>query len=77
MFSVIGASAVTRTLTPRSAQADSAPSTMAAPLMSVFIVVMPSAVFSDRPPESKVMPLPTSTTWGTGPSTWHRVASGS
>ena len=33
--------------------------------MSVFMVVMPSAVLSESPPESKVMPLPTSTTWGT------------
>ena len=66
MFSVMGAMAVTRTGTPSSAQAAMAPSTIAAPLMSVFIVVIPSAVLSDSPPESKVMPLPTSTTWGSG-----------
>ena len=36
--------------------------TAAAPDMSVFIVSMPSAVLSDRPPESKVMPLPTRAT---------------
>ena len=35
------------------------PSTAAAPPMSIFMVIMPSPVLSDRPPESKVMPLPT------------------
>ena len=39
-----------------------APITAAAPDMSVFIVSMPSAVLSDRPPESNVMPLPTRAT---------------
>ena len=58
MFSVHGAMAVTRTGTSRAAQADRAASTAAAPLMSVFIVVMPSAVLSESPPESNVMPLP-------------------
>ena len=37
-------------------------STAAAPDMSVFIVSIPSAVLIDRPPESKVMPLPTRAT---------------
>ena len=37
-------------------------STVAAPAMSVFIVIMPAAGLSDRPPESKVMPLPTRAT---------------
>ena len=69
MFSVVGVMAVTRTRTPSSPHADTAASTAAAPLMSVFIVTMPSAVLSDSPPESKVMPLPTSTTCGTRPST--------
>ncbi len=36
--------------------------TAAAPDMSVFMVVMDVAGFNDRPPESKVIPLPTSTT---------------
>ena len=39
--------------------ADMAPSTAAAPDLSVFIVSMPSAVLIDRPPESNVIPLPT------------------
>ena len=68
MFSAIGAMAVTRTRTARSAQAERAAITIAAPLMSVFMVDIPSAVLRERPPESKVMPLPTRTTWGTRPS---------
>ena len=32
--------------------------TAAAPPMSLFMVIMPAGVLSDRPPESKVMPLP-------------------
>ena len=43
----------------RAGRADIAASTAAAPDLSVFIVSMPSAVLSDRPPESKVIPLPT------------------
>ncbi len=39
-----------------------APSTAALPAMSVFMSTMFSAVFSDRPPESKVIALPTSAT---------------
>ena len=35
-----------------------APKTEAAPDMSCFISSMPPAVFSERPPESKVIPLP-------------------
>ena len=34
------------------------------PVMSRFMVVIESAGLMDRPPESKVMPLPTSTTRG-------------
>ena len=59
MFSVQTASATTRVFTPSAAQAAVALSTAAAPPMSVFIVSMPCAVLSDRPPESNVMPLPT------------------
>ena len=40
----------------------SRPSTTAAPAMSRFCACIESAVFSDRPPLSKVMPLPTSAT---------------
>ena len=36
-----------------------AASIAAAPAMSHFIVSIPSGVLSDRPPESKVTPLPT------------------
>ena len=68
MFSVTGAIAVTLTPTSSSPHAEIVANTMAAPLISVFMVVMPSGVLRDRPPESKVMPLPTSTTWGTRPS---------
>jgi hypothetical protein len=46
------------------AMAVMAPSTAAAPDMSVFIVLMPWAVFSDSPPESNVMPFPTNATVG-------------
>jgi hypothetical protein len=41
-----------------------APSTAAEPAMSVFISTMESVGLSDRPPESKVMALPTSATGG-------------
>ncbi len=43
-------------------RAVAAASTAAAPAMSVFMSSMPSLVLSDRPPESKVTPLPTRTT---------------
>src|SRR5664280_2724667 len=66
MFSAAGTSAVTRSGRSSAGNTLIAPSTAAPPLMSVFIAIMPSAVFSDRPPESKVMPLPTSTTWQRG-----------
>ena len=41
-----------------------AASTAALPAMSVFIVTMLSVGLSERPPESKVMALPTSTSGG-------------
>ena len=68
MFSVVGTMAITLAATARSASADMVASTAAAPLMSVFMVIIPSAVLIDSPPESKVMPLPTSATVGTCPS---------
>ena len=68
MFSVVGAKPTTRTPTPSARHAPRVAMTAAAPLMSVFIVTMPSAVLSDSPPESKVMPLPTSATVGMLPS---------
>ena len=45
-----------------SATSDIAAITAAAPAMSVFMSSMPCAVLSDRPPESKVIALPTSAT---------------
>jgi hypothetical protein len=45
-------------------------STAAAPDMSVFMVFIESAGFSDSPPESKVMPLPTRTTSAAAPVGW-------
>ena len=51
---------MTRVFTPRSRSADIAAITAAAPDMSVFIVSMPPAVLSERPPESNTTPLPTS-----------------
>ncbi len=68
MFSVVGAMPTTRTRTLRARQAPSVAITSAAPLMSVFIVIMPSKLLSVRPPESNVIPLPTSATVGTVPS---------
>ncbi len=43
-----------------------AASTVPAPDMSIFMSFMPSLGLSDSPPESKVMPLPTSATVATG-----------
>ena len=45
-----------------SGTSDMAAITAAAPAMSVFMSSIPCAVLSDRPPESKVMALPTSAT---------------
>ena len=61
MFSVQAASACTSTGSFSSATDAAAASTAAAPAMSVFMSSMPSLVFSDRPPESNVTPLPTMT----------------
>ena len=61
MFSLIGAMAVTLTWTSSASRTVMAAITMAAPDMSVFIVVMPAAVLRESPPESKVTPLPTRT----------------
>ncbi len=66
-FSVSGAIAVTFAAAPSRAATLRAPRTIAAPVMSVFIVAIPSAVFRLSPPESNVMPLPTSTTWDVAP----------
>jgi hypothetical protein len=58
MFSASGAQPVTLTGSFSRAIATIAQSTAAAPPMSDFIHSMGADGFSDRPPESKVMPLP-------------------
>src|SRR5438477_611579 len=50
---------MTRAFTPSSLSVDIAAITAAAPDMSVFIVSIPPAVLSDKPPESKTTPFPT------------------
>ncbi len=60
MFSAMAAYAVTLTGSFRSAMARTAAITAAAPAMSHFMVIMPSAGLRFRPPVSNVMPLPTS-----------------
>ncbi len=60
MFSASGAQPVTLTASFSEAIATIAVKTAAAPPMSDFIHSIGAAGFSDRPPESKVMPLPTS-----------------
>ncbi len=52
MFSAIGAKAVTRTGSSSSAMARIALTTLAAPAMSIFIVVIEAPGLIDRPPES-------------------------
>ena len=63
MFSATASQPVTATGSPRRAAASTVCSTAAAPAMSDFMPTMPSAVLIDSPPESNVMPLPTSATW--------------
>jgi hypothetical protein len=65
MFSAIGAKAVTLTGSPRRAIARVAATTLAAPAMSPFMLVMLEDGLMVRPPESKVTPLPTSARWVT------------
>ncbi len=62
MFSAAATSPVTLSGMPRLASADITAITAAPPAISVFIAFMPSFGFSDRPPLSKVIPLPTKTT---------------
>ena len=59
MFSAMHSQPVTWIGRLRSAIALMAAATAAAPAMSDFIVSMPAGGLSERPPESKVMPLPT------------------
>ena len=65
MFSAIGTVAVTAIGTFSAASASVLAMTAAAPPMSDFIQVR-FAVLRFRPPESKVMPLPTSATCARG-----------
>ena len=53
---------MTATGRPSSAAASTVAATAAAPAMSHFIVTMPVAGLMFRPPESKVIPLPTRAT---------------
>ncbi len=53
---------MTATGSASSAAASTAAATAAAPAMSHFIVTMPDDGLMLSPPESKVMPLPTSAT---------------
>ncbi len=62
MFSARQSRPVTRSRTPIADRAVMVASTAAAPAISVFIAAMDVAGFNDRPPESKVIPLPTSAT---------------
>ena len=60
MFSASASQPVTFTGTSRAAAARTTAKTVAAPAMSDFIVIIEAAGFSEMPPVSKVMPLPTS-----------------
>ena len=63
MFSAIGTKVETLIGSPSSAIASVACTTAAAPAMSLFISFMLAAGLMVRPPESKVMPLPTRARW--------------
>ena len=62
MFSAAAMIPMTFTGGLSAATACIAPSTVAPPPMSVFMLYMPSAGLMSRPPESKVIVLPTSAT---------------
>ena len=62
MFSQLGIKPTTLMRGLSSARLRNVPSTLAAPPMSNFISSMSGAGLIEMPPESKVMPLPTSTT---------------
>ena len=48
--------------------ARTAASTAADPAMSHFMVIIPAGCLSESPPESNVMPLPTSARWAPAPA---------
>ena len=62
MFSQVGITPTTFNFAPMLASDLIAPNTLAAPDMSNFISSMPGGCFSEMPPVSNVMPLPTSAT---------------
>ncbi len=64
MFSAIGTVAVTSAATPSFAASTTVATTAAAPAMSEVIASIPAAGLMEMPPVSKVMPLPTSATFG-------------
>ena len=66
MFSARQSQPVTATGSSRRAAAMTVCSTAAAPAMSDFMASMPSAGLIEMPPESNVMPLPTSATFAFG-----------
>ena len=66
MFSARQSQPVTATGSSRRAAAMTVCSTAAAPAMSDFIASMPAAGLIEMPPESNVMPLPTSATCDLG-----------
>jgi hypothetical protein len=68
MFSASASTAVTATGSSSCAAALTTASAVAAPAMSIFMVIIASEGFSDSPPVSKVMPLPTSATCRSAPS---------
>ena len=59
MLSVSGRYPLTAIFGSTARSAEKVASTAAAPPMSLFIAIIPVADLSERPPESKVMPLPT------------------
>ena len=61
-FSAIGSRPVTRSWQSIAGRAAITAATTAAPVMSRFMVTMDAPGLIERPPLSKVMPLPTSTT---------------
>ena len=64
-FSAIIINAVTRTLGCNCSSAVNVARIAADPAMSLFIAIIVSyGRFSEMPPVSKVMPLPTNTIWG-------------
>ncbi len=66
-FSAQAIRPVTLTGTSKAVSAEMTAITAAPPAMSVFMSFIDADGFSDRPPLSKVMPLPTSTTWRVAP----------